>query len=66
VATISFLDIGCGPGETEGLLRGAGLEGVHGAYIIWFTRESPLLQRIKGALECVPLGAQYVVSALRS
>jgi SAM-dependent methyltransferase len=51
--------------ESERLLRDAGLERVDGAYIIWFPRESPLLQRIERVLESVPLGAQYWVSAIR-
>jgi hypothetical protein len=52
--------------ESERLLQEAGLEAVEGAYIIWFTRESPRLQRIERRLGRLPLGAQYVVSARRT
>jgi SAM-dependent methyltransferase len=51
--------------ESERLLRAAGLEGVDGAYIIYFTRESARLQRVERLLGSLPLGAQYVVSARR-
>jgi SAM-dependent methyltransferase len=52
--------------QSERLLRDAGLDGVDGAYIIYFTRESPRLQRIERLLGSLPFGAQYVVSARRS
>jgi SAM-dependent methyltransferase len=52
-------------GESERLLRDAGLDGVDGAYIICFTRESARLQRVERLLGSLPLGAQYVVSARR-
>ncbi len=51
--------------ESERLLRDAGLKGVDGAYIIYFTRESARLHRIERLLGSLPLGAQYVVSARR-
>jgi SAM-dependent methyltransferase len=52
-------------GESERLLREAGLDRVDGAYIICFTRESARLQRIERSLGSLPLGAQYVVSGSR-
>ena len=51
--------------ESERLLRDAGLTGVEGSYILYFTRESERLQRIERLLGRLPLGAQYVVSARR-
>jgi SAM-dependent methyltransferase len=51
--------------ESERLLRGAGLADVHGSYIMFFTRESPRLQRVERLLGRLPLGAQHVVSARR-
>ena len=51
--------------ESERLLRGAGLRDPEGAYIVFFTRDSERLQRVERLLGGVPLGAQYVVSALR-
>ncbi len=52
-------------GESQRLLRDAGLTDAEGAYIIYFTRESARLQRIERLLGRLPLGAQYVVSARR-
>ena len=52
-------------GESERLLAGAGLRDPEGAYIVFFTRDSARLQRVERLLGRVPLGAQYVVSALR-
>ena len=52
--------------ESQRLLRGAGLAGVEGAYIVFFTRDSPRLRRIEARLGWLPFGAQYVVSARRS
>lgn len=52
-------------GQSKRLLRDAGLDGVDGAYIIFFPRASARLQRIERLLGRVPLGAQYVVSARR-
>lgn len=52
--------------ESERLLSGAGLLGVEGSYIIYFTRDSVPLQRIERLLGALPLGAQYVVSARRN
>jgi SAM-dependent methyltransferase len=51
--------------EAERLLRGSGMADVEGSYIVFFTRESPRLQRIERLLGPVPLGAQYVVSGRR-
>jgi SAM-dependent methyltransferase len=51
--------------ESERLLAGAGLRDPEGAYIVFFTRDSERLQRVERLLGRVPLGAQYVVSALR-
>jgi SAM-dependent methyltransferase len=52
-------------GESERLLAGAGLRDPEGAYIVFFTRDSARLQRVERRLGRIPLGAQYVVSALR-
>lgn len=52
--------------ESERLLRAAGLTDVEGSYIVFFTRESPRLQRIERLLGRLPLGAQHVVSGRRS
>ena len=52
-------------GESERLLAGAGLRDPEGAYIVFFTRDSARLQRVERLLGRVPLGAQYVVNALR-
>ena len=52
-------------GESKRLLRDAGLGAIDGAYIIFFTRESARLRPIERRLGRLPLGAQYVVSALR-
>ena len=51
--------------ESKRLLSGAGLAGVEGGYIIFFTRDSPLLRGIEARLGWLPLGAQYVISARR-
>jgi SAM-dependent methyltransferase len=51
--------------ESARLLRDAGLEDIGRAYIIYFSRESPLLHRVERLLGYFPLGAQYVVSARR-
>jgi SAM-dependent methyltransferase len=51
--------------ESRRLLRGAGLSDVAGAYIIFFTRDSPLRRQIEARLGWLPLGAQYVISARR-
>ena len=51
--------------ECEHLLHGSGLTDVEGSYIVFFTRESPRLQRIERLLGRVPLGAQHVVSGRR-
>jgi SAM-dependent methyltransferase len=51
--------------ESERLVRGAGLTGVRGSYIVFFTRESPRLHRIERLLGRLPLGAQHVVSGRR-
>ena len=52
-------------GESERLLGQAGLGAIDGAYISFIPRESVRLQRIERRLGRLPLGAQYVVSALR-
>ena len=51
--------------ESERLLRGSGLAEVEGSYIVFFTWESPRLQRIERLLGRLPLGAQHVVSGRR-
>ncbi len=51
--------------EAAGLLRGAGLDAVGGRYILFFPRESALLERIERGLGWLPLGAQYVACGRR-
>jgi SAM-dependent methyltransferase len=46
--------------ESARLLRGSGLADVGGCYIVFFTRESPRLQRVERLLGRLPLGAQHV------
>jgi SAM-dependent methyltransferase len=48
------------------LLAGAGLEPAESAFIIFFPRESPRLERIERRLGRVPLGAQYYVANRRT
>lgn len=49
--------------KTRRLLEGAGLEAAESAFIIFFPREGPRLERIERRLGRVPLGAQYYVAA---
>jgi SAM-dependent methyltransferase len=53
-------------GESEALLRDVGLTDVEASYIVFFTRDSPRLQRIERRLGRLPLGAQHVVSGRRA
>jgi hypothetical protein len=49
------------PGARK-LLDGADLEAAESAFIIFFPREGPRLQRIERRLGRIPLGAQYYVA----
>jgi SAM-dependent methyltransferase len=51
--------------EASRLLSEAGVEGLGGRYILFFTRESRLLRGIEGRLGWLPLGAQYAVFGQR-
>lgn len=51
--------------EASDLLSAGGVEGRGGRYILFFTRESPLLRGIERRLGWFPLGAQYAVFGQR-
>jgi SAM-dependent methyltransferase len=51
--------------EASRLLDAAGLRRRHGRYVVFFTRDSPLLRGIERRLGWLPLGAQYAVFAQR-
>ena len=52
--------------EAQRLLWEAKLDQPQHAYIVYFTRDSPRRRRIEHLFRRFPLGAQYVVSALRA
>jgi SAM-dependent methyltransferase len=52
--------------ELAALLRGAGLDLVAGAYLLFFPWRARLLQAAERTLTGLPLGAQYVVAGRRA
>jgi SAM-dependent methyltransferase len=54
------------PSRTESLVRRAGLALRPARFIIFFPWETPLLTRAEHGLARVPLGAQYVVTGIRT
>jgi SAM-dependent methyltransferase len=51
--------------EASRLLRAADLEPAESAYIIFFPKEGPRLERVERSLRRIPLGAQYYVAQRR-
>lgn len=53
------------PGETAGMLTGAGLHPVERRYIVLLPSDRPRARALEHAFRRIPLGAQYYVAALR-